>query len=350
MAAPPTFSRPTLMNRLHDVDTFPAASPPTLMERIHDVATFPVASPPAPEPSPPQQLQPAQVQTLPVTAEVGLSLIAEYYQADELQIDGPAFMTGITIPVAPVLRSGRLTTTFRSAIRVVYDKLLHPNGSPADSIQTLLRSGAPFRVLVPLANTVPHQLAVAPSYLSRRNLFQGFDLTNPGFWNKYTSRVRELLRHPFARRFLTLGGILWRIALQFGPNTLVQEALAGPSLAVTLWRSGESVGNLWDDYVTPEEIKTLLGHSYSGSESCWPPIDIWDSSKKWTGFWSDADEAWFQSHLANLSSGNLQAPKSRRTWKTCFRPAKSDAPSEIYAQELFTKLGHDNTQAPTWDL
>ncbi|KAG1829433.1 hypothetical protein EV424DRAFT_1535757 [Suillus variegatus] len=144
MAPPPTFSWPTLMNRLHDVNTFPAASPPTLMERIHDVATFPVASPPVPEPSLPQQLQPAQVQTLLVTAEVGLPLIAEYYQANELQIDGPAFMTGITIPVTPALRSGCLNTTFRSAIQVVYDKLLHLNGSPADSIQTLLRLGAPF--------------------------------------------------------------------------------------------------------------------------------------------------------------------------------------------------------------
>ncbi|KAG1866332.1 hypothetical protein C8R48DRAFT_672092 [Suillus tomentosus] len=75
MAAPPMFSRLTLMNRLHDIDTFPAASPPMLMERIHNVTTFPVVSPPAPEPSPSQQLQPTQVQTLPVTAEVGLPLI-----------------------------------------------------------------------------------------------------------------------------------------------------------------------------------------------------------------------------------------------------------------------------------
>ncbi|KAG1722587.1 uncharacterized protein EDB91DRAFT_1004895, partial [Suillus paluster] len=115
-----------------------------------------------------------------------------------------------------------------------------------------------------------------------------------------------LLRRPFARHFLMLGGILWRIALQFGPNTLVQEALAGPSSAVTLWGSGESVGNLWDNFVTPEEINTLLGRSHSGSESCWPPNDLWDSSKKWKGFWSDADEAWFQLHLVNLSSRNLQ--------------------------------------------
>ncbi|KAG2354417.1 hypothetical protein BDR07DRAFT_1382270 [Suillus spraguei] len=350
VAAPPTSSRPTLMDRLRDVVAFPTALPPTLMDRIHDVATFPMASPPVPEPSPPQQLPSAQVQILPVLAEVGLPLIAESYQANELQIDEPVFMTGITFPAAPVLRSGRLTTTFRSAIRVVYDQLSNPNASPADTISTLLRSGAPFRVLAPLPNTAPQQLAVAPSYLLRRNVFQGFDLKNPGYWNIYTSRVSDLLRRPFARRFLTLGGIMWRIALQFGPNMLVQEALAGPSSAVTLWGSGESVGNLWDDFVTPEEIDTLLGRSRSGPESCWPPNDLWGSSKKWRGFWSDADEMWFQSHLANLSSGNLQAPKSRRTWKTCFRPAKSDAPSEIYAQELFRKLGYDIVCAPTWDL
>ncbi|KAG1743580.1 uncharacterized protein EDB91DRAFT_1080983 [Suillus paluster] len=333
MAAPPTSSRPTLMQRLHGV-----------------IATFPAASPLAPEPSPPQQLPLAQVQILPVRVEVGLPLIAESYQANELQIDGPVFMMGITFPAAPVLRSGRLTTTFQSAIWVVYDQLLSPNASPADSLQTLLRSGAPFRVFAPLPNTAFQQLAVAPSYLLRRNVFQGFDLTNLGYWNIYTSQVRELLCRPFACCFLTLGGILWRIALQFGPNTLVQEALVGPSSAVMLWGSGELVSNLWDDFVTPEEINTLLGRSHSGSESCWPPNDLWDSSKKWKGFWSDADEAWFQLHLANLLSGNLQAPKSWRTWKTSFRPAKLDTPLEIYAQELFKKLGYDNVRAPTWDL
>lgn len=351
MAASLTSSRPTLLNRLHDVVTFPPAASPTLLDRIHNVATFTAASPLAPELSMAQQLPPPLVRIPPVLAEVGLPLIAESYQADELQTDGPVFMMGITFPAAPaVLRSGRLTTSFRSAIRVVYDQLSNPDSSPADSILTLLRSGAPFQILAPLPNTAPQDLAVAPSYLSRRNVFQGFDLQNPGYWTIYTARVRELLCLPFARRFLTQGGILWRIALQFGPNTLVQEALAGPSSAVTLWRSGKSVGNLWDDFVTPEEINTLLGRSSSGSESCWPPNDVWDSCKKWKGFWSDADEAWFQLHLANLSSGNLQAPKSRRTWKTCFRPAKSDRSSEPYAQELFKKLGYDNARAPTWDL
>ncbi|KAG1883314.1 hypothetical protein F4604DRAFT_1920517 [Suillus subluteus] len=248
MVASLTSLRPTLLNRLHNVVTSPPAASPTLLDRIHNVATFTAASPLAPELSMAQQLPPPLVRIPPVLAEVGLPLIAESYQADELQTDGPVFMMGITFPVAPALSN--------------------PDSSPADSIPTLLRSGAPFQILAPLPNTAPQDLAVVPSYLSRRNIFQGFDLQNPGYWTIYTARVRELLCLPFARRFLTQGGILWRIALQFGPNTLVQEALVGPSSAVTLWRSGESVGNLWDDFITPEEINTLLGRSSSGSESC----------------------------------------------------------------------------------
>ncbi|KAG1761651.1 hypothetical protein EDD22DRAFT_953834 [Suillus occidentalis] len=114
--------------------------------------------------------------------------------------------------------------------------------------------------------------------------------------------IQQLLSRPFACHFLLVGGIIWRIALQFGLNTLIQEALAGPSSDVTHWKSGETLDDLWDDTVTPAELEILLGQGLENSVTCWPPHDIWTSSTKWAGFWSEKDESWFQLQLANLWS------------------------------------------------
>jgi hypothetical protein len=107
--------------------------------------------------------------------------------------------------------------------------------------------------------------------------------------------------------------------------------------------------------VTAADIAMLIG--VSGTGSCWPPHDVWNSSCRWKGFWSDADEQWFQSHLGNLSSGNTEAGKTRKDWKRFFRPISaarsSDTSiygSEAFARELFGQLGFRTDVIPTWDL
>jgi hypothetical protein len=177
-----------------------------------------------------------QPQDLRMSADEGIRLITDAYRANELWINGPqVFMQGVTFPAAPVYHcdSGCLITTFRSAICIVYDLLANPNASPADSVPGLLRCGAPFRVISSIQYAAPTQLEVQPLYLATKRAHAGLDLSEPGFWNTYVATIQQLLSRPFARRFLLVGGIIWRIALQFGLNTLIQEALVGPSSDVT---------------------------------------------------------------------------------------------------------------------
>ncbi|KAG1893740.1 uncharacterized protein F5891DRAFT_985561 [Suillus fuscotomentosus] len=366
--------RPTLSDRIvDDVRMGPSpSSSRSLIDRVHTVAKVPdteqkpktkqVPNPRA-EQVPTLMLRPSMSQVFLqpqglMSAAEGIRLITHAYRANELRINGPqVFMQGVTFPAAPTLHSGCLITMFRSAIRVAHDLLANPNASPADSIPGLLRSGAPFRVISSIQYTAPTQLEARPLYLATKRTHVGLDLSEPGYWNTYLATVQQLLDRPFARRFLTVGGIIWRIALQFGPKTLIQEALSGPSSDVTRWKSGETLDDLWDDTVTPAELEILLGQGLENSVTCWPPHDIWTSSTRWSGFWSEKDEAWFQLQLANLSSGNTEAPKTRKDWKRFYKPISDDKSgdpsfhgSEAFARDLFQKLGYRVDRDPIWDL
>lgn len=354
------------------MDLSPSSSRP-LIDRVHTVEKVPhteqkpkpkqVPNPRA-EQVPTLMLRPSmsqvflQPQDLRMSADEGIRLITDAYRANELRINGPqVFMQGVTFPAAPAHHSGRLITTFRSAIRVAYDLLANPNASPADSVPGLLRCGAPFRVISAIQYASPTQLEVRPLYLATKRAHVGLDLSEPGYWNTYVATVQQLLSRPFARRFLSVGGIIWRIALQFGPNTLIQEALVGPSSDVTRWKSGETLDDLWDDTVTPAELEILSGQGLEHSVTCWPPHDIWTSSTRWSGFWSEKDESWFQLQLANLSSGNTEAPKTRKDWKRFYKPIADDRSgdpsihgSEAFARDLFQKLGYHVDRDPIWNL
>ncbi|KAG1748860.1 uncharacterized protein EDB91DRAFT_1078998 [Suillus paluster] len=77
-----------------------------------------------------------------------------------------------------------------------------------------------------------------------------FNLQNPWYWDAYTLRVTQLLKKLFAYHFLSLGGILWRLALQFGPADLIAQALAGCSSYATAWQSGDMSDRLCNDIVS----------------------------------------------------------------------------------------------------
>jgi hypothetical protein len=266
-------------------------------------------------------------------------------------------LPGINFPTIAIQRTGKLVTTFRTAVRIAYAMFVNPSISPADFIPTLLRSGAPYRVLSPPGNATPQLLIGQPPYLATRHEYVGLDLQDPNYWNNYKRNVKELLGRPYARRFLSLGGILWRLALQFGPADLVERAIAGPSSDATDWASGDMSDGLCDDMVTPADKGILVGRSLRGSESCWPSYDLWDASAGWTGCWSDDNESWFQSHLSNLSDGKIDAPKNRQVWRKLFKPAPavmSHDPAhrgtDPFARAVFGQLGHSVDHEPCWDL
>jgi len=67
-----------------------------------------------------------------------------------------------------------------------------------------------------------------------------------------------LLKKLFACGFFSLKGILWWLALQFGPADLIAQALAGPFSYVTVWQSGDMSGGLCNDSIIAAEKASLL--------------------------------------------------------------------------------------------
>ncbi|KAG2082630.1 hypothetical protein BD769DRAFT_1300352, partial [Suillus cothurnatus] len=115
----------------------------------------------------------------------------------------------------------------------------------------------------------------------------------------YARSVHTLLQLPRARRFLTMGGIVWRIALHYGPSELFASAISGPSSDATTLIHCESHETLVDDYVSDEDISLLLGITDRGS--LWPTLDLWEKNENWSGEWGAKSERWFTARIREIA-------------------------------------------------
>lgn len=135
---------------------------------------------------------------------------------------------------------------------------------------------------------------------------------SPTLLETYESRVRTLLCYPYARRFLTMGGIVWRIALHYGPSSLLPAALSGPSTDAYIHYHVDHAGPYIDDTVSQADINLLLGLTNKGS--FWPNLDIWTKTQKWHGEWSSENEVWFQDRLRDMHSQKEGAVLTHAQW------------------------------------
>ncbi|KAG1863253.1 hypothetical protein DFJ58DRAFT_912422 [Suillus subalutaceus] len=152
-----------------------------------------------------------------------------------------------------------------------------------------------------------------------------FDCVYPPLYNNritslqiYEDRVRELLLRPYARRFLTMGGIIWRIALHYGPDHLFAAALSGPSTDAYVHGNVERNGTHVDDAVFPQDIQLLLGVAVDMS-SLWPPLDIFHRYQKWNGEWTPQWETWFMTRIALIHNRDLSSFAPRSDWNVIYR-------------------------------
>ncbi|KAG1772206.1 hypothetical protein EV702DRAFT_1246600 [Suillus placidus] len=240
----------------------------------------------------------------------------------ELIAGPPTFLNNIIFPntLPEPTATGTLVTSFRAGVKIARDLFLNSSASPADSIPFLLQSGAEYRVFTPPDRSAlnPDGCGPSPPYLNTCHTHAGINLKTREYWSKYE-----------------------RNSLVLPPSLPApcQALIRTPPL-------GDVSDGGWDDSVTMADIGILIGQSPDGAESCWPPHDVWSTSSRWKGFWSESDEIWFQSQLANLSSANLEAPKNRREWKRFFHPrlttpdARRSTPgSEAFSRQLLGRLG-----------
>ncbi|CAA7260021.1 unnamed protein product [Cyclocybe aegerita] len=185
----------------------------------------------------------------------------------------------------------------------------------------LLEHHIPFRTLLLQASSEPEQLNLP--YADNANRFNKHQFTTADF-NSAMLECRALLGRPQGRAAILRGGIVGRIAREFGSK---ESGLQGPSIEVTVHHSGYFVPSkhdgyfYWDDDLTGEEIACLCGTYclYTGrgeqttTVSWFPPPDVWDKQGYgWPG-WTETNEEFFQQWIADIRKGNAK-PLSRQNW------------------------------------
>jgi hypothetical protein len=203
---------------------------------------------------------------------------------------------------------------------------LAPHVPSSELYSKALEHGArvTHRVLVDTARAkLPHRVNPPLCPLSTPAMFQ--ISTDIGVYNdNYMQSVEQLLSRPNARGFLERGGLAWRLALQFGGESLWKDVFKGPSSVCVNLGIGERSPD--HAYISEElhqnECDILTGSIYGpGDEpgtrklkqSLFPPLDLFEQSKHWIGVWTIHNEGWFQGLLKLLRKKELK-PVSQSVW------------------------------------
>lgn len=141
-------------------------------------------------------------------------------------------------------------------------------------------------------------------------------------WAQYLRDVRELLSRPHAITFLFRGGILSRLAREFGPPEQDKRLMRSPSYTLVHYNRGrEEITDCLQDTVSDSECYRLLGVTLAPRAGVlprrwWPsPVDFYENDF-FAGEWTEAHESWFRTRLTQIREGHrLGRPLTEREWK-----------------------------------
>ncbi|KAG1853619.1 hypothetical protein F4604DRAFT_1686217 [Suillus subluteus] len=208
---------------------------------------------------------------------------------------------------------GRLVVSKRTEIRLRLWRAQYPDVPLWFFAIRCLSRGMDWRVFANPQHLVGPLSTLSgprPAYLDQKPLL----LTRGnGEFERYENSVRDMLRLPFSRRFCGMGGLLWRLAIQFGPDNLISAALSGPSSDASMHSNVERIGTDVDDMVTDAHINTLLGLT-DDNHILWPPIDVFDKYMQWQGEWTASLETWFMRHIAAIKNRDSRAFATHSQW------------------------------------
>ena len=281
-----------------------------------------------------------------------MDLIRNGFEGDDNGFNSePILLRGQQLPsISEYLKDGILVMTPQTELRVRYWLLETPGLCLGDLIPRMLAKGLSYQVRVKftdLARFIPPGVQLGgskPEYMVNPDtlLVQGRTASIPEQLVKlYRRQLSDILRRPYARRFLTKGGLLWRIAREWGPPQLYAAALTGPSTDASIWHRDDHdyVTSTVDDEITSGDINALLGCT-DNNYSFWPPLEYWNA---WhNGEWSAPNEAWFLKHAEVIRSGSHGCARNRSQWRELLRPQRLKSPetpgSDAHANGLLKRL------------
>lgn len=205
---------------------------------------------------------------------------------------------------------GKLVVSKRTEARIILWRAQYPQVPVWFFAHRCLSLGMDWRILTPSSSpTLQPSISTSTSPWPLK--------AGTSFFGDYARRVHSLLQLPHARRFLTMGGLLWRIALHYGPSELFAAAISGPSSNASKLIRCEAHGTLVDDAVSDEDIDLLLGVTDRGS--IWPTLDLWEKNENWAGEWGAKSERWFTARIREIERHSLSAILTRQQWKCAIR-------------------------------
>ncbi|KAG2063252.1 hypothetical protein BDR04DRAFT_1123391 [Suillus decipiens] len=277
--------------------------------------------------------------------------IVEQFNRPFVRFNSDLFVPGIQPPVnLPFVSKGRLEVSKRTEVRLRLWRAQYPDVPVWFLAFRCLSRGLDWRVFLSISDLAAHHRSPAlprPAYLDGipRGLTAGGEVLDA-----YVRQVRRLLSYPHARRFLTMGGLVWRIALHYGPPGLFPAALSPPSTDATMHLHFDRFGSDIDDRVTDGEIDLLLGITDRGS--LWPTPDLWGRWQRWQGEWSEDLERWFQGRITTMGSRKRPVLLTHAQWKSSIRRhtlvALEDPSTISEVQPEVTQLSLKNGDSLKW--
>ncbi|KAG2030102.1 hypothetical protein BDR03DRAFT_1017516 [Suillus americanus] len=240
-----------------------------------------------------------------------------------------------------VISRGRLVVSKRTELRLRLWRAQYPDVPLWFFAIHCLSRGLDWQVFVNPHHLVGHLYGVPaprPTYLDAK--LPLLDRTDSDVLNKYEDRVKSFLRLPFARRVFTKGGLLWRLAVHYGPDDLFLSALSGPSTDASIHRNIDCNGTDIDDTLMEDHINLLIGLT-SDNHSLWPPLNFFEIYQSWQGEWSPFWETWFMEHIAAINNRSKRVFIHRSDWSkkprrhTAISYTKESTPgTEAHARRL----------------
>lgn len=212
------------------------------------------------------------------------------------------------LQLKPVLYGAKILLPQITELRVLHKLLLEPSCPPSTWLPWCLTKGLPFRIIME-----PQNSGYPASSSSSSSLFTapGPICSDGNVCQKYISSVQALLRLPGATRFLAEGGLLWRLALAYGPSGLYT---GDGSITPIEWAN---------DPPTDHDVNTMIGKCEESNGTFWPPIDLFNTSRHFHGEWSLENEFWFIDWFQGIADSARETEctfrrRFQREWRNQF--------------------------------
>ncbi|KAJ7065090.1 hypothetical protein B0H15DRAFT_958578 [Mycena belliarum] len=207
----------------------------------------------------------------------------------------------------------RLSWDSRTAMRVLLWTAEDGRLSMTDVLNRCYTLGCPLHMWTPFFTQEPGRRPPLYRIIPALPHEPDADLTREAI-EQYERNVVEVFNRPHSRAAMHRGGLLWRIAMEWAPRTLVEELWQPVDPAVGPIQSDPAYG--WTYTLTRNEEDALLGVTRRSGQ-IWPPLEFWERYARWHGQWTEGNESWFVQRVRDMrGQGRTFQARNKQKWRS----------------------------------